>query len=527
MYIFKGKNGKVIYVGKAVSLKGRVGSYFQTSPVKNSKLVKEIADIDYIVTKSSAEALNLECNLIKEYKPKFNLRLKDDKKYPYIKISKYDAFPRISLTRDLTDKKAIFYGPYTDVSGAKKTLRLIRNLFPIRNCNKKLDSHKLERSCLNYYIKQCSGPCAGKITREQYQELVNSVRMFLEGRMNEVLRSLKKQMKLASKNQQYELAVKLREKVKNTEKITEKQKVNLLSTKNDDYIGIAKSDEKVIYICMFMVRSGKLIGQENFLLEPNNMFSDMETLESFIKQFYSKTSFIPATINVPFDIKDKSVIEDWLQSKIGHKVAVHVPKRGTKFELLNMASKNARLKLEPSFMEKKEADVLKSLKKILKSPTIPYIIEGFDVSNISGKEAVGAMVSFRDGEPDKNNWRRFKIKQTCGMDDYAMMREIVHRRYSRLMHEDSQMPDLILIDGGRGHLSSASDEINKLGIDDVCIVALAKAEEHIFVRGKSKPIILPRNSKPLQLLQHIRDEAHRFAHSYHKKLRNQSFKLPH
>ena len=276
---------------------------------------------------------------------------------------------------------------------------------------------------------------------------------------------------------------------------------------------------------LFRSRRGKLIGQENFLLEPDNMFSDTEILESFIKQFYSKTSFIPATINVPFDIKDGSIIEDWLQSKIGHKVAVHVPKRGTRFELLNMARKNARLKLESSFMEKKKSDILKSLKRILKSPTIPHIIEGFDVSNISGKEAVGAMVNFRGAEPDKNNWRRFKIKQTCGMDDYAMIREIVNRRYSRLMHEDGQMPDLILIDGGRGHLSSASNEIDKLGIDGISIVALAKAEEHIFVRGKSNPIILPRNSKPLQLLQHIRDEAHRFAHSYHKKLRKRSFKI--
>ena len=446
--------------------------------------------------------------------------MKDDKKYPYIKISRYEEFPRICLTRDLRDKEAVYYGPYTDVTGVKKTLRLIRNLFPIRNCNKKLVSHKLERPCLNYYIKQCSGPCAGKITREQYHELVNSVGIFLEGKMNEVLRSLKKQMKLVSRNQQYELAAKLREKVKNIEKITEKQKVNLLSARDDDYIGVAKSDEKAIYICLLIVREGKLIGQENFLLEPNNRFSDTEILESFIKQFYSKTSFIPATINVSFDIKDKSIIEDWLQSKIGHKVSVHVPKRGTRFELLNMASKNARLKLESRLLEKKKADILKSLKKILKSPTIPHIIEGFDVSNISGKEAVGAMVSFRGGEPDKNNWRRFKIKQTCGIDDYAMIREIVHRRYSRLLHEGGQMPDLILIDGGRGHLSSASNEINKLGIDDVCIIALAKAEEHIFVRGKSKPIILPRNSKELQLLQHIRDEAHRFAHSYHKKLRD-------
>lgn len=466
------------------------------------------------MTKSSAEALNLESNLIKEYKPKFNLRLKDGKKYPYIKISKYEEFPRICLTRDLTDKEATYYGPYTDLAGVKKTLRLIKNLFPIRNCNKKLGSHKLERPCLNYYMKQCSGPCAGKITREQYQKLVNSVGMFLEGRMNKVLCSLKKQMKLASRNQQYELAVKLREKVKNIEKITEKQKVNLLSTKDNDYIGIAKSDEKAIYICMLMVRGGKLIGQENFLLEPNNMFSDTEILESFIKQFYSKTSFIPTTINVPFDIKDKSIIEDWLQSKIGHKVAVHVPKRGTKFELLNMASKNARLKLESKFLEKN-----------LKSPAIPHIIEGFDVSNISGKEAVGAMVSFRDGEPDKNSWRKFKIKQTCGIDDNAMIREIVRRRYSRLLHEGGQMPDLILIDGGRGHLSSASDEIDKLGIDGISIIALAKEREHIFVRGKSNPIILPRNSKPLQLLQHIRDEAHRFAHSYHKKLRKRSFKI--
>ena len=454
--------------------------------------------------------------------------MKDGKKYPYIKISKYEEFPRICLTRDLTDKEATFYGPYADLRGVKKTLRLIRNLFPIRNCNKKLGSHKLERPCLNYYMKQCSGPCAGKITRKQYQKLVNSVGMFLEGRMNDVLRSLKKQMKLASRNQQYELAVKLREKVENIEKITEKQKVNLLSTKDDDYIGIAKSDEKVICICMLMVRRGKLIGQENFLLEPDNMFSDTEILESFIKQFYSKTSFIPATINVPFDIKDKSIIEDWLQSKIGHKVAVHVPKRGTKFELLNMARKNARLKLESRFLEKKKPDnILKSLKRIFKIPVVPYIIEGFDVSNISGKEVVGAMVSFKDGEPDKNNWRRFKIKQTRGIDDYAMMREIVLRRYSRLLREGGQMPDLILIDGGRGHLSSAVVEIDKLGINDVCIIALAKAEEHIFVRGKSNPIILPRNSKPLQLLQHIRDEAHRFAHSYHKKLRKRSFQSPH
>ncbi len=460
-------------------------------------------------------------NLIKKYKPKFNIRLKDDKKYPYIKISKYEEFPRICLTRDIADKKAVYYGPYTDVIGLKKTLRLIRNLFPIRNCNKKLDSHKLEQPCLNYHIKQCSGPCAGKITREQYHRLVNSVEMFLEGRMKEVLRSLKKQMKLAGKNQQYELAAKLREKAENIEKITEKQKVNLISTKDEDYIGIAKSGKKTIHICVLMVRKGKLIEQESFLLEPNDIFSDTEILESFIKQFYSKTSFIPVAINVPFDIKDKCIIEDWLQEKIGHKVAVHVPKRGTKFELLNMAGKNARLKLESSSADKNKPDnVLKSLKSIVKSHTIPHIIEGFDVSNVSGKEAVGAMVSFKEGEPDKNNWRKFKIKQTRGIDDYAMMQEIVRRRYSRLLREGGQMPDLILIDGGRGHLSSASNEIDKLGIDNVCIIALAKAEEHIFVRGKSNPIILSRNSKPLQLLQRIRDEAHRFAHSYHKKLRN-------
>jgi len=490
-------------------------------------LIKEIADIDYIATKSSTEALNLEINLIKEYKPKFNLRLKDDKKYPYIKINKYEEFPRICLTRDITDKKAVYYGPYVDVIGLKKTLRLIRNLFPIRSCNKKLDSHKLGRTCLNYHIKQCSGPCAGKITREQYHKLVNNVEMFLEGRMKEVLRSLKKQMKLAGKNQQYELAVELREKVKNIEKITEKQKVNLFSTKNEDYIGMAKNGKKSICMYILMIRKGKLIGQEHFLLEPNDIFSDTEIMESFIKQFYSKTSFIPRGINIPFNIKDKSIIENWLQEKIGRKAVIHVPKRGTKFEFLNMAVENARLKLELKSLDTKKADILISMKKILKSRTIPHVIEGFDVSNISGKEAVGAMVSFKDGEPDKNNWRRFKIKQTLGIDDYAMMREIVHRRYSRLLHEGGQMPDLILIDGGRGHLSSVAGEIDKLGIYNVYIIALAKEQEHIFVRGKSKPIILPRNSKPLQLLQHIRDEAHRFAHSYHEKLRSQSFKLPH
>lgn len=526
VYLMKDKGERIIYIGKAGALKGRVRSYFTKREDLSPRirlLINKVADIEYLVTDSQIEALVLENNLIKKHHPYFNVRLRDDKTYPYIKITTFEDYPRLQIVRRMQTDEAAYFGPYTNVSSMRETLSLILQIFPLRTCNKKIDG-KERRACLNYQIKRCLAPCVGGVSKDNYLQLVKNVCSFLAGKQERVVKDLQAQMERASHNLEFEKAAQIRDKIQTVEKVIEKQKMVLPKIKDEDIIGISHNENSAC-LEIFFVRYGKLLGEEHFIMEHKKAL-EKEILTTFVKQFYLRAASIPPRIVIPFEIEERESIEDWLSEKRGGKVFFKIPRRGEEKGLINLANKNANLHLTESLSQDKEKggkEVLDELQNLLNLTSFPLRIEAFDISNLGGKEAVGSLVVFLEGKPNKSDYRRFKIKTVEKADDYAMLGEVLSRRFqSPPFKPSSLMPDLLLIDGGRGQLNSCLSVLKKLGLSKIPAIGLAKKEEHIFIKNKDgslSRLVLAKDSKVLHLLQNVRDEAHRFALSYHKKLR--------
>lgn len=531
VYIMKDKRGRIIYIGKAVSLKNRVRSYFQSPknlPVKVASMVPKIENIEYIVTDSEVEALILECNLIKFNRPKYNILLRDDKQYPYIKIATSQPFPRLEVVRRVKKDGARYFGPYADVGAMREAIDVINKVFPIRSCKKDLSQVPLkERPCLNYYIKRCLAPCQGSVEQEEYDEMIKNIIMFLEGKQETLIKQLREKMEEEAAKLDFEKAAILRDQISALQKVLEEQKIVSTDMTDQDIIAMARGIDTVC-IQVFFVREGKLVEREPFILSNTKGAERKEILTAFVKQFYNNTNFIPKEIIIEEEIEDKATIEEWLYGKKGSKVYISIPKRGEKKKLAEMVAENARIYLEQienkDELEKlKNMQALEELQKYLGLKDIPHRIEAFDISNTQGTESVASMVVFEEGQPKKEDYRKFKIKTVEGPNDFESMREVIFRRFKRAILGDEKfnnLPDLLLIDGGKGQLRYAREALREIGLESIFTIGLAKEFEHIFVEGKEEPIVLPEDSEALYLVQRVRDEAHRFAITFHRSLRS-------
>lgn len=523
VYIMKNTEGRIIYVGKAIVLKNRVRQYFQSNKNHSPKvraMVSHIADFEIIMTASEVEALILECNLIKKHRPRYNISLKDDKSYPYVKVTVQEDFPRVFITRRILKDGARYFGPYTNATAVHESLKLLRRLFPLRTCK-----HLQERPCLEYHIKRCLAPCAGKVEKGDYDAMIRAVLLFLEGRTEDVERELQLRMEQAAESFNFETAARLRDQLLAVRKVAEKQNI-VTGSGDQDAVGLARSEIGVV-VQVFMIRGGKMVGREHFLLQGSEDESDGQLLAAFLQQYYHRATFIPREILLPLEIpqSEQDLLERWLSDKKQKaKVQLILPQRGTKKDIVEMAVGNAEKYLHDEAARIKQANdqtlgAVEELGRYLGLPKPPDRMECFDISHNQGSETVASMVVFEGGLPKKSDYRRFKIQSTEGKpDDFLSMREVTTRRYVDLPEEE--LPDLIIIDGGKGQLSSALEIIrNVAGHKHVPVVGLAKQFELVFTEGNSEPVVLPRHSQALYLIQRIRDEAHRFAITYHRKLR--------
>jgi len=545
VYLMKDEGGEVIYVGKAINLRNRVRSYFQAAAshsLKLHRLIYHIADFDFIVTDSEIEALILECNLIKEHRPRYNIRLKDDKRYPYIKITWQEDYPRIYVTRRMERDGARYFGPFTAVWAVHQTLDMLRRLFPYLTCDREITGQDT-RACLYYHIGRCAGPCIGAVSKEEYRALIKRICLFLEGRAEEIVADLQGQMNTAAEALDFERAAALRDQIRAVEWVTTQQKIALAVGKDEDVIALARENDDTC-VQVFFIRQGKLIGREYFILDGTAEEDESEIVASFVKQFYDEAAYVPTKIILPTSIEEAAVIEAWLKSKRGNGVSLHVPKRGRDKELLQMAAENATetlASLRAQWMadEGRSVEALTQLQQHLGLKEAPTRIECYDISNIQGQAATGSMVVFVKGVPRKSDYRRFKIRTVEGANDYAMMQEVLRRRFKRANQRISEsanrqigeekakrddvwtiLPDLIIVDGGKGQLNAALEILEEVGLkSEVPAIGLAKKQEEVFLPDRSEPLVLPRDSQGLYLLQRIRDEAHRFAVGYHRKLR--------
>ena len=537
VYLHRDAGGKVLYVGKSASLRDRLRSYFGSKKnldPKSVELVSRIDDFEYIVTASEQEALLLENSLIKEHKPKYNIRLKDDKTYPYIKVDLAEDFPRIYVTRRTANDGARYFGPFASAGSVRKTLDLLKRLFPYRSCTKTITGND-SRPCLEYHIKRCVAPCTGYASRNDYSEVIAQVVMFLEGNTKEIVSDLKTTMLEASDNLEFERAGALRDRLKAIEKVYEGQNVVGLGREELDVIGAAYGGEEA-WVEIFFIRQGKLIGRDHFTMSGTREEEGQEILARFIEQFYSSASHVPRKILVPESITDKEMVAGWLETKRKGPVEINVPQRGAKRRLIEMVTTNAaqgleQLKLKWISDSTRMETAMSELQEELNLPRSPKRIECYDVSHIQGTNTVASMSVFQDGKPLSSNYRRFKIKSHDGNDDFASMREVLSRRFKRLKNardggeENASFaaaPDLVLIDGGKGQLSSAVEVMLHLGLQDIQLASIAKREEEIFLPHAAEPVIMPKNSQGLFLLQRARDEAHRFAVTFHRNLRGKS-----
>lgn len=525
VYLMKDPKGRVIYVGKAKSLRNRVRAYFLNGTFahpKSQALIKKIKAFDVLVTDSEMEALILESNLIKEYKPKYNVNLKDDKRYPYLKVTVDEKFPRILVVRRVQKDKAKYFGPYTNVGGMRQTLRLLRRIFPVRSCNITLPSKKKQKLCLDYHIKRCQGPCVGLVSQKDYFNMIKDVVLFLSGKNSLLLEQLKRKMEELAKKEIFEEAARVRDQMKALESVMQNQMVVETKDTNRDIIGFAR-DKKDISCITLQVREGVLIGRQQFYLTATKDSGNEEILSNFLRRYYMHSPLIPEEVIMPFEPNDKKILEIWLSEKREGKVLLFVPQRGKKLKLLKMAQKNALLLLQELLLQKTERkkrvpEAVARLKNDLYLDTFPKKICAFDISNLGQSDAVGSLVFFVDGKPKKSEYRRFKIKTVEGQNDFAMICEVVTRYFKKLI-EGEKFPDLVLIDGGKGQLSSALSALSSLGIKDQKIVGLAKRLDEVFLPGQKDSLMIKKDSPSLRLLQRIRDEAHRFAISYHRVLR--------
>ncbi len=528
-YLFKDKQGKILYVGKAGVLRNRVRSYFQKSRPYHPKLnalVRKIADIEWIVTDSEVEALILENNLIKEYKPRYNVSLRDDKSYPYIRITNED-FPQVFITRKLVRDGSEYFGPYTDVKNVRYVLKTLKRIFPIRSCKHNLTPEVIRQKkiplCLDYYIKKCNGPCQGLQSKEDYQKMIAQVRQFLKGKTSEIVKELHKQMETLAGKMEFEEAALVRDRLRALENYRNSQKIVQSDLKDRDVVAVAMEDREVCAL-IFRVREGKIIGKQHYYFKHQTWKEEPEILDEFLRHYYLNTQDIPQEIFLQTPIESQEVLSKWLSGQSGRKVDVVVPQRGEKHKLMEMALKNARYLLDDLLLQKLKKEqtlhfTVNALQRDLRLPKPPLVMECFDISNIQGSDPVASMVRFENGKPKKSAYRKFKITSKQTPDDFTMMREVIERRYSRLLNEKKRLPDLIVVDGGKGQLSSAVQVLQKLGIENQPIIGLAKRLEEVFVPGESEARMLPRTSSSLRLLQQIRDEAHRFAITFHRQRR--------
>ncbi len=552
VYIMKDSNGKIIYVGKAVVLKNRVRQYFQNQANQLPKvrtMVRHVADFEYIVTDTELEALILECNLIKKHKPKYNILLKDDKNYPYIKITVNEDYPRIVFTRKVEMDGAKYFGPYSSAFAVRETIKLLRHMFPLRSCNKNIERDMGKgRECLYYHIGLCSAPCTGRISKEEYRKLTNDALMFLEGKRDVLLKKLKEEMEKAAENMEFEKAAKLRDQIYGIEKTSEKQKIVSASLEDQDVISMARSADDAC-IQVFFIRDGKVSGREHYFMKNTDDMDRSDIMASFIKQFYDSAPYVPKEIILDVDMEEKDVLMEWLSEKRGNKVSIVVPLRGKKKELVDMVYENALEALKNDVnlkMERQKNDAVSELSNLV---GIDYAerIEAFDISNIRGTDNVASMVVFVDGKPHKSSYRKFIIKTVEGQDDYGSMREVISRRISHGLKEQKQietgelkeekakfhiMPDLILVDGGLGHVKTAIEALQQLNVD-IPVYGMVKDSKH-RTRGLVSPdgeIDMPMTGRAFRLVAEIQDEAHRFAITFHKdtkskKLRSDLLNIP-
>ncbi|HXG38565.1 MAG TPA: excinuclease ABC subunit UvrC, partial [Bacteroidota bacterium] len=530
VYQFKNAEGKVIYVGKAQNLRSRVRQYFQKSRAADPKLdvmVEKIADVELIVTNSEVEALILEANLIKKFKPRYNVVLKDDKSYPYIVITN-EPFPRVFVTRRIVRDGSRYFGPYADVKTMRFALKTVRDIFMIRSCNYDLTEESIKKGkfkiCLDYHIKKCEGPCEGLVSQEHYRTMIDHVASVLKGKTGVVVEALEQEMQRYAEEMRFEDAARVRDRIRALKVYTEKQRVVDVKLVDRDILAVAMKNDDAAGV-IFRVREGKLVGSRHFYMGNVEGKSEEDLVENLIERYYLEEDDLPAEILVPLELPSEALLRSWLESRRGDTVKLESPKSGDKAKLIAMARNNAQFlvdELEIQRMKRGEfiPHSVKALQRDLRLSAPPRIIECFDISNIQGSDAVASMVVFEDAKPKKSEYRHFRIRTVRGPDDFASMREVVQRRYTRLQQEGAPLPDLIMVDGGKGQLSSAVEVLSQLGISNIPMIGLAKRLEEVFVPGSSEPLTLPRTSSGLRLLQQIRDEAHRFAITYHRTLRS-------
>ena len=541
VYLLKNEKGDVLYVGKAQSLRNRVRSYWQKQAAPRSssdihrirEVIDRIADVEYTLTDSVSEALLLESNLIKRFQPRFNIRLKDDKSYPYIKVTLADDFPRIERTRKLVNDGSRYFGPYASASSVDESMNLVRRLFPFRTCTIDITEGEraLQRPCLLYHIKRCQGPCIQAITKEAYREDIQQVELFLEGRQETLVKALRKDMAIAADQTQYERAATLRDKIRAIERTMESQKMAAFARTELDLVGIARRDGQAA-LQLFVIRNGKMIGRDVYLVDAAREAADDEVLRSFLEQYYARATSVPREVYVPFDVPDAGVLEAFLSEKRGTLVRLHVPQRGERRELMALATRNAgeTLAREQARWLADQGKTLAALEELAAALGLtgpPMRIECYDISTFQGAESVGSMVVFEEGKPRTGEYRRFRIRAVQGPNDFASHQEVLRRRFrlAKVGEEGSDeerrwaMPDLVIVDGGKGQVSAAKEVLDELGLHDLPLAGLAKEREELFLPGRSDPIVLPATSQALYLVQRLRDEAHRFAITYHRDLR--------
>jgi excinuclease ABC subunit C len=530
IYQFKNENNKVIYVGKALNLRSRVRSYFRTIANRDAKtrvLVEKVRDIEIIVTDSEVEALILESNLIKSLKPRYNILLKDDKSFPFIRITN-EPYPQVFSTRKVVKDGSKYFGPYTDVKTMYSALKIVRDIFMIRNCKFYLDEDVIKNQkvkiCLQYQIKKCGAPCTGYVSENDYKNCIKNVIKLLHGRTSTLIESMKKDMEEASNNMKYEEAAILKNNIELLNVYSQRQKVVSLESKDQDVFAFSTEDNDACAV-IFKVRDGKLLEKRHYYISNIEHLSESEILENIIETFYIETDFIPDEIFLQNEIENIELIKKWLEEKKKEKIIFIVPKAGDKEKLINMCKANAKyllddLKIQKMKKERHIPHSVKALQRDLRLKNIPERIDCFDISNIQGSDSVASMVVFIEGKPKKSEYRKYIIKTVKGPNDFASMQEVITRRYTRAIEEKLKLPDLIMVDGGKGQLSSAVEVLKRLNLQTIPIIGLAKRLEEIFFHDLSDPQLLPKTSSSLKLLQNIRDEAHRFAITFHRERRD-------
>ena len=523
VYLYKDAKAAIIYVGKAASLRNRVRSYFHESRPRDPKtdsLVQQIRDLEYIVTDNELEAMMLEANLVRKHRPRYNIILRDDKHYPFLKLTTNEEFPRLVVARRVQKDGAAYYGPFYPATAMRETLRLTRQLFPLRTCRIKIDGG-LERPCIQYYIHRCNAPCTGWETKEGYAKTVREVQSFLEGKNEELAKVLTREMEDAAAEMKFERATVLRDRIQSLNKVRERQKIISTEPVDQDIIGVVREGGDAC-VELFFVRKGRLLGQEAFFFDKVSGFRDGDVIGAFIKQFYARGVAPPPEILVSEEVPEADLMAQWLQTLRDGRVELHAPQRGRKREFVALAEENAALALQNHLLSRgnRHQLVQGELQRVLGLPGPPNRIEGYDISHIQGGEQVGSMVVWENGAMKNEDYKRFKIRSVEGADDFASLQEVLTRRFAKALEDGTVLPDLVLIDGGRGQLNVGLKVLEDLGLDYVPVIALAKQQEEVYTADSLQPTTLDMTSPALHALQRIRDEAHRFAITYHRKLRS-------